>query len=95
MIATFIRALGGVGLKELYELDPPLKGHRHVVVSGINARVGKETTIFATTPEGDVLAWDQLPGSFQGGINIEEALHGAGYTVVRERRNGKPKTRGR
>lgn len=42
---------------------------------------GPETYIFASTVDGDVLDWGELPGSFRGGLDHESALRGAGYTV--------------
>lgn len=42
---------------------------------------GPETYIFASDEDGEILDWEELPGSYRGGLNIERALVGAGYRV--------------
>lgn len=48
----------------------------HVVFSG------PETYIFPCNAEGEVTNWGELPGSFKGDLDHEEALRGAGYEVI-------------
>lgn len=54
----------------------------YVVVSAVVAYSGPETYIFAAMEDGTVTSWIDLPGSFQGGLDHEEALKGAGYQIV-------------
>jgi hypothetical protein len=45
--------------------------------------MGKETYIFASDDEGEILAnYDELPGSFRGDMDIPQALRDAGYDEV-------------
>lgn len=53
----------------------------YVVVSGVNNFYACETYIFPADEWGHVLDWGELPGSFQGYIDHEEALNYAGYEV--------------
>lgn len=78
----------------LFRMEPPLKGHEYVVVSAINPKPPEgmnfmryadmfqpETYIFGADPDGHVTAWGELPGSFQGAMDIPRALTQAGYEV--------------
>lgn len=92
--ATFVRNLDGWrGDARLYRCEPPMQyGHdeepkpaEYVIVSGVFAMFsGPETYIFPATADGEVADWGELDGSFQGGINHEEALSGAGYEIAAE-----------
>lgn len=63
--------------------DEPADAAEYVLVSAVFAMIsGPETYIFAANPEGEVLSWSDLPGSFQGARNHEEALRGAGYRIA-------------
>lgn len=53
----------------------------YVVVSGVDNIYACETYIFPADARGHVLDWGELPGSFQGYIDHEEALNCAGYEV--------------
>ena len=53
----------------------------HVIVSGVDNVYVCETYIFPADERGHVLGWGELPGSFQGYIDHEEALNCAGYEV--------------
>lgn len=69
----------------LYELEVPLEGYSHVIVSKIeNAPdTGEgETYIFGYDLEDDYVNWSELPGSTKGDYSHEEVLEDAGYTVV-------------
>lgn len=75
----------GKPVQLLYRLEPPIvvddRVIAHVVVSA-NVVMGRpETYIFSANAEGKILDWGELEGSFQGGLDHEEALRGAGYLV--------------
>lgn len=92
--ATKVKAITGWrGDAALYRLDPPLgacgwedeptDGHEYVVVSSVNAMFsGPETFIFPAHPDGNVTDFAELDGSYQGGLDHEAALNGAGYEVT-------------
>jgi hypothetical protein len=77
----------------LFRMEPPLEGYPYVVVSAINPNpfpemenefkdlFQPETYIFGARPDGTVLDWHELPGSFQGAIDIPRALAQAGYEI--------------
>lgn len=70
------------GRAELYSVEPPLEGHRHVVVSAVEAPfTGPETYIFGADSKGKVKQWGELDGSYRGGLEIGRALRNAGYSV--------------
>jgi hypothetical protein len=73
---------GWRGEARLYQLDPPLNGHKYVVVSAtVVDYSGAETYIFGADRDGRVTDWGELPGSFQGGTDHEGALRNVGYEV--------------
>lgn len=95
--ATYIRQVHGtLGGQQadarLYRLEPALQTEggreaRYVVVSGIDESYGElarfcETYIFEANVEGHVESFRDLPGSFQGEVNHEEALARAGYELI-------------
>lgn len=88
--ATFLKKpLGFKGDARLYQLSEPVEGydgdaHTYVIVSAVIAYSGPETYIFPADEEGRVVDWGELPGSFQGGLDHELALQGAGYGVADE-----------
>lgn len=66
----------------IYQLDPPLDGHEHVVVSAATvALCGPETYIFGSDENGKIEDYGELNGSFRGGLNHAKALANAGYEV--------------
>jgi hypothetical protein len=76
----------------LFRMEPPLEGYPYVVVSAINPKIMEgmgqfkdlfqpETYIFGADPDGTVLDWHELPGSFQGAMDIPRALAQAGYEI--------------
>jgi hypothetical protein len=76
----------------LFRMEPPLESYDYVVVSAINPKIMEgmgqfkdlfqpETYIFGARPDGTVLAWEELPGSFQGAMDIPRALAQAGYEI--------------
>jgi hypothetical protein len=54
----------------------------HVVVSAVVAYSGPETFIFPADENGKVIDFGELQGSFQGGLDHNEALRGSGYEVI-------------
>lgn len=75
---------GWTGDAALYELDPPLAGHHHVIVSAITCDVTgvPETYIFPAHADGRLISWDQLDGSMKDTLRHEDALRAAGYEVL-------------
>jgi hypothetical protein len=87
-IAKFIRVIEDwKSDAKLYALSVPLEENSHVVVasSAVEHIPGtppiRETLIFGSDSDGHVLTFDELPGSYIGDLNHEEALRRAGYTV--------------
>lgn len=86
-----------VGNQRLYQLKPPMKyedGYgedakkktaKFVVVSAVAVMcTGAETYIFPADKKGKITDWGELDGSYRGGLDHEQALHNAGYTVEGE-----------
>lgn len=77
-----------------YRLSAPLEGYKYVVVSAANTfDHGPETYIFGADRDGEITDWNELEGSFVGGLDHERALEGAGYQVVRAKVLSKKKTK--
>jgi hypothetical protein len=81
------RLEGWSGDARVYELSSPMTwdggATDYVIVSAtVVPFSGPETYIFPADADGEVLAWGELDGSFQGGLDHERALNGAGYEVV-------------
>ena len=93
--ATLVKSnlAGATGVAHLYRLDPPIEQkdwdgnveatHEFVRVSATSLPDYPETYIFPADETGDVIDWGELDGSYQGGLDHEEALRGAGYEVTR------------
>lgn len=90
--ATLIapRLPGFTGDARLYRVEPEVAYStleneepfsNYVVVSGVDNIYACETYIFPADERGHVLDWGELPGSFRGYIDHEEALNYAGYEV--------------
>ena len=64
--------------------DNPVQDETYfVVVSGIVAMFsGRETYIFPSDQDGNVLDWGELEGSFRGNIDHQAALANLGYEVI-------------
>lgn len=78
----------GIPSQKLWRLSAPLAGYgeegpfEHVVTSS-NTILGRpETYIFGSDAEGAILDWGELPGSFKGALDHEQALTNAGYEVT-------------
>lgn len=88
--ATLVKELSGfTGSARLWHCEPPMVSDcdtelvtEYVVTSATNIPFsGPETYIFASDSVGHVTCWGELPGSFQGGLDHEEAIRNAGYEV--------------
>jgi hypothetical protein len=84
--ATLLRSGLLAGDANLYRVDPPMAYEdgttEYVIVSAVVALYsGPETYIFPANESGEVIDWLELPGSFKGGMDHDEALRGAGYEV--------------
>jgi hypothetical protein len=95
--ATFVKDVSDefTGTAFLYRVDPPMKEESwfaeedeelqsfdYVVVSATSAFMsGAETYIFGADENGEVLDWGELPGSYRGGLDHQQALEDAGYVV--------------
>jgi hypothetical protein len=81
--ASRIRDISGLGTKILWELCPPLDGSAYVITSAVVVPfTGPETYVFPATPTGEIVSWEELKGSYRGGLSAEEAIIGAGYKPV-------------
>jgi len=84
------------GTAFLFKMSPPMryreydcdtdkyKTHRttYVIVSAVVVLIsGAETYIFAADRFGNIKNWTELGGSYRGGLNHEEALNNAGFSV--------------
>jgi hypothetical protein len=86
--ATMLYEMTGMnGRANLYRLSEALESwegnkYEYVVVSAVDVPFsGPETYIFGADENGGITDWMELPGSFRGDLDHEEALKGAGYTV--------------
>jgi len=96
MKATFVskRISPSGAIQKIYRLDPPLEEVRddeiegpvdYICVSGVYAPYsGPETYIFPCNAKGEILSFLELPGSFRGAIDHDEALSNFGYEPVYE-----------
>jgi hypothetical protein len=93
-VAKFVKKLDGwQGDARLYRLVPPVpivtwndepNGAAEYVAVSANVVMfsGAETYIFHADPDGEVISWSDLPGSFRGGLDHERALRQAGYVLA-------------
>ena len=87
--ATMLEEMTGMnGRANLYRLSEALESYdgnkyEYVVVSAVDVPFsGPETYIFGADENGEIVNWMELPGSFRGALDHNEALEGAGYTVA-------------
>lgn len=78
---------GFSGYASLYAVEPSLgddegEEYEYVVVSATISMLGPETYIFGADKDGFIQGWNELPGSFEGGLDHYQALHDAGYEYV-------------
>lgn len=79
--ATKVKKLDGfAGIAALYKLSEPLENFEYVIVSASTV-LGVETYIFGSNEDGEVLDWEDLPGSVRGVYDHTVALNHAGYEV--------------
>lgn len=91
MKATFVKEADGFKeYAELFRLERLKKENGvtfgFIVVSPIKKAFDTqrpETYIFPADPNGEVLSWEELKGSFQGAMDISKALRDGGYEEVR------------
>lgn len=88
--AFFVREILGMsGRAELFRFDPPIRNRGNeisfaVVSACIVDYINRpETYLFAADKDGEILSWEDLPGSQNGTIDIDAVLTEAGYEVVR------------
>jgi hypothetical protein len=82
MSYEMIRKLDGfTGDARLYKLATPVdyqgRTTEYVIASATVVPFGgPETYIFAADKDGNILNWLELPGSYKGGLDHEEAMRG-------------------
>jgi hypothetical protein len=54
----------------------------YVVTSATVAYSGPETYIFPANKDGEILSWLELPGSYRGGLNHEQAIANVGSDLA-------------
>ena len=87
--ATIIKRQGNPntnGDQVIAKCDPPMCGRHYYVCSRAISRAfdtgQAETYLFPCDEAGDITDWGELPGSFQGEMNHEQAFQNAGYTLI-------------
>lgn len=95
MRATIIKDVSDdyQGTATLYRVDPPMEYYdgrtdesraraAFVVASAVVAPyTGPETYIFPTTEDGSPINYQELEGSYRGGLEPDEAIRNAGYRI--------------
>lgn len=67
----------------VYQMDPPLAGHRFVVASAaVTLDHGPETYLFGADADGNVVDGGELEGSTIGVMDHEMAFANAGYKMI-------------
>ena len=74
-------SVGSMHGKKLWKVDPPVKydgGETSFVVTSAASVMfsGPETYIFPADEDGKILDFLELPGSFRGGLDHQEAIDG-------------------
>lgn len=96
--ATFLRTTRSnkINLQSVYMCKPPLDGHKYVLVSAVDEKLGfyrvYETYIFGCDKNGEVLDWAELHGSLKDTFSHKEALENAGYVIVARTERGRNNT---
>lgn len=81
-LAGFTGAAALYELSDFIEVEGTDEIFSHVVVSATVAPyTGPETYIFPANADGKVEDWGELPGSYRGGLDHEQALRNAGYEI--------------
>jgi len=88
-----IKPLSGfTGEAWLYRVDPPIEygwveykqNTEYVISSATAALGGPETCLLPADASGEVLDWEELRGSFRDGLDCDQAVRNAGYTIVEQ-----------
>lgn len=66
----------------LWEVCPPLCGYGFIVTSQYEDTFDMETYIFPSDPEGKIIDWGELPGSYKGGLDHNMCIEKAGYRII-------------
>ena len=94
LVQTTLGKHGDTLWQAVYRLEPPMTGNNgqpceYVLCSAAYAPpfrnvlpAQRETYIFPCRVAGDVLDWEELPGSQRGTLEHAAALERAGYTIV-------------
>ena len=70
------------GHAALYRMEPPLDGREFVIASAANALYsGPETYLFPADADGRVIDWNEIEGSYRGGLSHAKAFASVGYSV--------------
>lgn len=68
--------------KVLWEVFPRINGHKHVVTSAVTLQfTGPETYMFAADEKGNIIDWEELPGSYRGSVEHKKCFESIGYNV--------------
>lgn len=87
MEATFVKDLDkGSGTQKLWKLSEPYAVRdwddsekvtvEHVVTSATTVLGTPETYVFPSDENGDIVEWGELPGSFKGALDHDQAIEG-------------------
>ena len=84
------------GHAAVYRVEPPVRyfdndyrlcESEYVVASAVSNPLDTsipETLLFPSSEDGSILIWSELPGSYRGGMDHEEALRGLDHQPVPE-----------
>ena len=71
------------GHAALYRMSPPHEGNEFVIASAANALyTGPETYLFPADADGLVISWNEIEGSYRGGLSHAIAMGRAGYRIA-------------
>lgn len=76
------RGSDGTIEQKLYKMDPPHEGNEYVVASASTIGLACEVYLFPADSTGKIIGWQELPGSYRGGLDHDDAIASAGYEVV-------------
>ena len=70
----------------LYRLDPPMRyphaTYGHVIVLAQDDQYGPRTLVYGANAAGEIVSLGDVRGSYDGGMDHQEALRRAGYEVA-------------
>lgn len=68
--------------KILWSVFPRINGHKWVVTSAkIIPTIGPETYMFGSDENGNIISWDELQGSYRGGLEHRICFQNIGYNI--------------